>query len=188
MTDVRGGSIWLEGVQQPAFSPDGVHFAFMDPAYTYEHQFDANFKLVVENLELRLPSRRLVSFPAATGFQVRNRLESYSWSADSSMVMIFLDERSNYYEKSAGYHTFLFLLDSGILLEYERLIGDAPRMAWASDSRRILFAITKIEPDGSYSIRLNLLEPFTRINQGYGLIPELTSQEYVFIDRMVWLP
>jgi hypothetical protein len=175
-------------VLKPVFSPDGVHFAFMDPAYTYNEQFNANFKLFVEELDTRMLSRRMVAFPAATGFQVRNNLESYTWSPDSSRLMIFLDERSNYYERSAGYHIFQFILTNGMLLEYERLYGESPRMTWAPDSIRQLFAITQTRAGGGYSVVLSMLDTSTRLTRTYEPGAVLMSEDYIFIDKMFWLP
>ncbi len=188
VTETGNPPYFEEGVLLPAYSPDGVHFAFMDPAYTYEYQFDSNFRLLLENLETRLVSRRMIAFPPANGYLVRNRLESYTWSPDSSKIMIFLDERSNYYEKSAGYHTYLFVVKNGLLLEYERLFGEVPRVAWSPDSTRLFFANTVKETDGSFSIRFRQLDTKTGIAHDFDAIPVLSGKNYLFIDRMSWLP
>ncbi len=188
VTEIGGASQFEQGVLQPVYSPDGVHFAFMDPDYTYTYQFDSNFRLLLENLETRLLSRRIIAFPPANGYLVRNRLESYFWSPDSAKMMIFLDERSNYYEKSAGYHTYLFVVKNGLLLEYERLFGEAPRAAWSADSLRLFFANTVTETDGSFSVRFRMLDTSTVIARDYDALPVLSGQNYLFVDRMFWLP
>lgn len=187
VTTLEGETEPVEGVEQPVFSPDGQHFAFMDPEYTFADQFDSNFRLVVEDLQARLLSRRVISFPAATGYQVRNRLESYAWSPDGSRIMIFLDERSNYYEKSAGYHTFILKMQGGLLLEYERLIGEGPRVAWSPDGQRLLFAITAVSEDGVYTPRMQVLTPATRLTEEITLPAEWSGGEYRFVGQVFWL-
>lgn len=186
VTEIGGASRPISGVLQPAFSPDGAHYAFMDPQYTFEEQFGANFRLAVEELEAGLPSRRLIAFPPANGFKVRNRLDSYAWSPDGSQLMILLDERSYYYGKSAGYQTYLFKLEGGMLLAYERLFGESPRMAWAPDGQRILFAVTE-EESGAYTPALRLLELAARSIQAIPLPPEWSGPQYSYIDRLFWI-
>ncbi|MCJ7624439.1 MAG: hypothetical protein MUO76_13120, partial [Anaerolineaceae bacterium] len=188
ISTLDGTSTPMTGVLKPAFSPDGVHLAFMDPMYTYESQFGSNFKLIIENVEERLISRRLIIFPAATGFQVRNRLESYYWSPDSNRIMIFLDERSNYYEKTAGYHTYIFVISNGMLYEYDLMVGVGPNVAWAPDSVRLLLALTKLNVNDEYEVNLRFLDTSNKADRKYEPGEDLVSVNYLYVDRMFWLP
>jgi hypothetical protein len=183
-----GASTPMEGVLEPAFSPDGVHVAFMDPIYSYETQDDANDKLIIENLEEGILSRRLITFPAAAGFQVRNRLESYHWSPTSDRIMIFLDERSKYYERMAGYHAYIFVLPYGVLYEFDQMVGVGPNVAWAQDSVRMLLALTRYTENNEYEVQLRFMDTSNRTTRKFEPVEDLVSANYLYIDRMFWLP
>jgi hypothetical protein len=178
-------SLELSGVIQPAFSSDGQHFAFMDPIYDQQNAF--NDKLAVEDLLERLPSRRLVVFPAAEGFMVHNRLLSYTWSPDGDNVFILMADHSNYFEKAMVYHTYLFQSQNGWLTEYTRLYGTQPLAVWSPDSRRVLLVTTLEEKDGSFRTNLQILDLATRQVEQLDQNPDLSGAEYRYVENAVWV-
>jgi hypothetical protein len=188
ITDVDSGSTEpMDGVIKPAFSPDDFHFAFMDPRYSYDAQQNMNFNLVIENLEKRLLTRRLIVFPPASGYQTRNQLEDYYWSPDGSQIMIFVDKYSSYFETTLEYHAFVFTLSNGFLKEYDEFIGIKPMASWAPDSQHLLFAFTEIIEQEVYEIHLNMFDLSTWLMKTYNPGELFMSTGYLYLDKLFWL-
>jgi hypothetical protein len=179
----------LANVIDPVFSPDGKSFAYMDPMYDRAGQF--NDKLVIENIQTRLASRRLIVFPAAEGYEVRNRLANYSWSPDSTKSLAIIDDHSNYFEKSLMLHTYITDLNSGMLVQYmqdKRLAGMEPQAVWSPDGKRVLLTLADgvKNPNFNYQVNLQLLDLTTSQVKSFDKVPELIGPNYIYITNIYW--
>ncbi len=179
----------LDNVIDPVFSPDGKSFAYMDPMYDRAGQF--NDKLVIENIQTRLASRRLIVFPAAEGYEVRNRLVNYSWSPDSTKSLAIIDDHSNYFEKTLMLHTYITDLNSGMLVQYmqdKRLAGMQPQAVWSPDGKRVLLTLADEvkNPNFNYRVNMQLLDLTTSQVKAFDQVPELIGPNYTYITNIYW--
>ena len=179
----------LANVTDPVFSPDGKSFAYMDPMYDLTGQY--NDKLVIENVQTRLASRRLIVFPAAEGYEVRNRLVNYSWSPDSTKSLAIIDDHSNYFEKTLVLHTYVTDLNSGMLAQYlqkQRLAGMEPQTVWSPDGKRVLLTLADgvKNPDFNYRVNLQLLDLTTGTAIAFDQVAGLISSNYIYITNIYW--
>jgi len=179
----------LDNVIEPVFSPDGQSFAYMDPMYDRADQY--NDKLVIENIQTRLASRRLIVFPAAEGYEVRNRLVNYSWSPDSTKSLAIIDDHSNYFEKTLVLHTYVTDLNSSMLVQYlqdKRLAGMLPQTVWSPDGKRVLLTLADgvKNPNFNYRVNLQLLDLTTGEATAFDQVASLISSNYIYITNIYW--
>ncbi len=183
----------LANVIDPVFSPDGKSFAYMDPMYNVAYNLTGQFndKLVIENIQTRLASRRLIVYPAAEGYEVRNRLANYSWSPDSTKSLAIIDDHSNYFEKSLMLHTYVTDLNSGMLVQYmqdKRLAGMEPQTVWSPDGTQVLLTLADSvkNPNFNYRVNLQLLDLATSQVKSFDQVPELIGPNYIYITNIAW--
>ena len=179
----------LDNVIDPVFSPDGQSLAYMDPMYDRTGQY--NDKLVLENIQTRLASRRLLVFPAAEGYEVRNRLVNYSWSPDSTKSLAIIDDHSNYFEKTLVLHTYVTDLTTGILTQFlqdKRLAGMEPQSVWSPDGKQVLLTLADSvkNPDFNYRVNLQLLDLASGQAKAFDQVDNLISSNYIYITNIFW--
>jgi hypothetical protein len=182
----------LENVIDPVFSPDGQSFAFKDPMYDVAYlNGQYNDKLIIENIQARLPSRRLIVFQAAKGYEVRNRLVNYSWSPDSTKSLAIIDDHSFYDEKSKMLHIYVTDLTNSMLVQYlqdKRLAGMAPQTVWSPDGKQVLLTLadTVKNPDFNYRVNLQLLDLSSGQATAFDQVAKLIGPNYIYITNIYW--
>jgi hypothetical protein len=182
----------LDNVIDPVFSPDGKFFAYMDPMYDVSYlsgHYNAN--LIIENIQTRLPSRRLIVFQAARGYEVRNRLVNYSWSPDSTKSLAIIDDHSFYDEKSKMLHIYVTDLTNSMLVQYmqdKRLAGMEPQTVWSPDGKQVLVTLADgvKNPNFNYRVNLQLLNVTTGEVKPFDQVTDLISSNYLYITNIYW--
>ena len=185
-TSMDGQTQPVGDVQQLTISNDAQSLAFMDPQTAGDYGFID--KLVIENAETRLPSRRLIVFPPANGYKVRNRLNQFLWSPSDSHMLILVDEFSKYYEQSSGYHLFIFWVKQGWYTEFPRLTGMMPGAVWSPDGQELFLWVSKAQAEGQYSLSFERFNPFKQERTVLDQNPALTGLPYTYVNRAFWLP
>ena len=185
-TNIDGQTQPVGEVQQLTISNDAQSLAFMDPQTAGDYGFID--KLVIENAETRLPSRRLIVFPPANGYKVRNRLNQFLWSPSDSHMLILVDEFSKYYEQSSGYHLFIFWVKQGWYTEFPRLTGMMPGAVWSPDGQELFLWVSKAQAEGQYSLSFERFNPFKQERALLDQNPSLTGLPYTYVNRAFWLP
>jgi hypothetical protein len=168
----------------PALSPDLEHFAYMDPQYSDSKGF--NDMVLVASLSNPTTSIHYINFPFPTGFKIQNRIQSYNWSPDGSRLLVLLDEFSNYYGKTAGYHVYTWSKSNGRLIEYTRITGAFPQSAWSSDQKYILLTDTQHLETGNYKINLQLLDINNKILSQLDINTLNNLTEFTYISNMLY--
>jgi hypothetical protein len=182
----------LDNVINPVISPDGKSFAFMDPMYDVAYlNGQWNDKLIIENIQARLASRRLVAFDAAKGYEVRNRLVNYSWSPDSTKSLAIIDDHSFYDETSKMLHIYVTDLTNSMLVQYlqnKRLAGQGPQTVWSPDGKRVLLSLADgiKNPDFNYRVNLQLLDLSSGQATAFDQVAKLISSNYIYITNISW--
>ncbi len=182
----------LDNVLDPVFSPDGKSFAFMDPMYDVAYlNGHWNDKLIIENIQARLPSRRLIAFNAAQGYEVRNRLVNYSWSPDSTKSLAIIDDHSFYDETSKMLHIYVTDLTNSMLVQYfkdKRLAGREPQTVWSPDGKRVLLTLADgvKNPNFNYRVNLQLLDLASGEITPFDQVARLISSNYIYITNIDW--
>ncbi len=183
----------LDNVLDPVFSPDGKSFAFMDPMYDIAYLNGSyNDKQIIENIQARLPSRRMIVFKAAEGYEVRNRLVNYSWSPDNARLMSIIDDHSFYDETSKMLHIYVTDMTSSMQqVEYfkdKRLAGRAPQTAWSPDGKRVLLTLADgvKNPNFNYRVNLQLLNLASGEVTPFDQVARLISSNYIYITNIYW--
>jgi Tol biopolymer transport system component len=182
----------LDNVLNPVFSPDGKSFAFMDPMYDVAYlNGHWNDKLIIENIQARLPSRRLIAFNAAQGYEVRNRLVNYSWSPDSTKSLAIIDDHSFYDETSKMLHIYVTDLTNSMLVQYfkdKHLAGREPQTVWSPDGRRVLLTLADgvKNPNFNYRVNLQLLNLSSGEITPFDQVDKLISSNYIYITNIDW--
>jgi hypothetical protein len=182
----------LDNVISPVFSPDGKSFAYMDPMYDVPYLSGSyNDKLIIENIQTRLPSRRLIVFQAAKGYEVRNRLVNYSWSPDGAKSLAIIDDHSFYDEKSKMLHIYVTDLTNSMLVQYmqdRRLAGMQPQTVWSPDGKQVLVTLADgvKNPNFNYRVNLQLLDLTTGQATAFDQVAKLISSNYIYITNIYW--
>ena len=182
----------LDNVIDPVFSPDGKSFAYMDPMYDVSYlNGHYNDKLIIENIQTRLSSRRLVVFQAARGYEVRNRLVNYSWSPDSTKSLAIIDDHSFYDEKSKMLHIYVTDLTNSMLVQFmqdKRLAGMEPQTVWSPDGNQVLLTLADgvKNPNFNYRVNLQLLNVTTGEVKPFDQVADLISSNYLYITNIYW--
>jgi hypothetical protein len=184
----------LENVINPVISPDGQSFAFMDPMYDFAYLSGLfNDTQIIENIQARLPSRRLIVFPAARGYEVRPRLVNYAWSPDNTKLLSIVDDHSFYYETSQMLHiyvTYLNLKNTPLVqyLQDKRLAGMDPQTVWSPDGKQVLVTLAdKVKnPNFNYRVNLQLLDLSTGQVTAFDQVAKLISSNYIYITNIYW--
>ena len=184
----------LDNVINPVFSPDGQSFAFMDPMYDIAYLNGLfNDSQIIENIQARLPSRRMIVFPAARGYEVRPRLVNYSWSPDNTELLSIVDDHSFYYETSQMLHiyvTYLNLPNSPLVqyLQDKRLAGMDPQTVWSPDGKQVLITLAdKVKnPDFNYRVNLQLLDLTSGTATAFDQVAKLIGPNYIYITNISW--
>ena len=182
----------LDNVLNPVFSPDGKSFAFTDPMYDVAYlNGHWNDKLIIENIQARLPSRRLIAFNAAQGYEVRNRLVNYSWSPDSTKSLAIIDDHSFYDETSKMLHIYVTDLTNSMLVQYfkdKRLAGREPQTVWSPDGKRVLLTLADgvKNPNFNYRANLQLLNLTSGEITPFDQVDKLISSNYIYITNIDW--
>jgi len=184
VSDLSGKSKILMDMINPAISPDLEHFAYMHPRYRDSKGF--NNMVLVASLSNPTTSIHYIYFPFPTGFKVQNRIQSFNWSPDGSQLLIFLDEFSNYYGKTAGYHVYTWSKSNGRLIEYTRITGAFPQSAWSSDQKYILLTDTQHLETGNYKINLQLLDINNKILSQLDINTLNNLTEFTYISNMLY--
>ncbi|NPV56592.1 MAG: hypothetical protein HPY76_07985, partial [Anaerolineae bacterium] len=178
----------LAGVLNPVFSPDQSHYAFMDELYQPVSEYAFNDRLLVEAVGQPQVSRRLFRFQDANGFLSRNRMEGYFWSPDGAWLLVWVDEYSNYYERSSGIRTYLIKMSTGMTWEYERVMGLMPRAAWSADGETVWLASMNYDASSGSAIRFHRIDRITREEQDLLDQAALRLPGYQYIENLYWLP
>lgn len=184
----------LDSVRNPVFSPDGQSFAFIDPMYDIAYLSGLyNDKQIIENIQARLSSRRMIVYPAAEGYEIRNRLVNYSWSPDNTKLLSIIDDHSFYDETSQMLHVYVTYLDlkNSPLVQYlqnKRLAGMNPQTVWSPDSKRVLVTLAdKVKnPDFNYRVNLQLLNLTTGEVTPFDQVAKLIGPNYIYITNIYW--
>ena len=183
----------LENVLDPIFSPDGQSFAYLDPMYDVAYLNGSyNDKQIIENIQARLPSRRMIVFQAADGYEVRNRLVNYSWSPDNAKLLSIIDDHSFYDETSKMLHIYVTDMTSSMQqVQYfkdKRLAGREPQTVWAPDGKQVLLTLADgvKNPDFNYRVNLQLLDLSTGQAAAFDQVAKLISSNYIYITNIYW--
>ena len=183
----------LENVLDPIFSPDGQSFAYLDPMYDVAYLNGSyNDKQIIENIQARLPSRRMIVFQAADGYEVRNRLVNYSWSPDNAKLLSIIDDHSFYDETSKMLHIYVTDMTSSMQqVQYfkdKRLAGREPQTVWAPDGKQVLLTLADgvKNPDFNYRVNLQLLDLSTGQATAFDQVAKLISSNYIYITNIYW--
>jgi len=168
----------IPGVLRPAPSADDHSLA-----YSFLNEKDRTV-LAVTTLD-----RSKIWSPLPDGYAL-----DYGWSNNGRWLAALLLERSDYSGKAGDLRGFLLNPLTLDKVELPAMGGLSARLAWSADGKFILAAAT--EPlnlrntDFDKGYRLNLY----LINAGAGTSTQLdgkispSSQEYLFVTNMAWLP
>ncbi len=189
-TQTEDGITPLTGYAQPVFSPDGQRMAFLNPAAATEENYHHIPYLLMENPQKGESSRRVLYLPGEEGFMVYPDVENYAFSPDGNRLIILYDVYSEYYEKSLRLQTYLWNLDNGILYDVGKVDGISaglkPRMVWSPAGERILFFLTDLVDETTYTIQVYQ----TNLNTGEKLVLQtedmINSQQYLYLTNLYW--
>jgi len=191
-TSIDGSSSLMHDYyNNPVFSPDGVHVAMPDPTFTSQPGYLYNDRLIIEEVENPITSRRLIFFPGARGFMVSDRLIGCSWSADGSKVFVMLDDYSDYFEKSLVLRGYVFDLKTGWLLDYVKIYGAygslKPQAIWSPDGTQVALALTDRLSSGEYQVKLFLLDIASKELTDLSSSLNLINPDYAYLTRVFWI-
>jgi Tol biopolymer transport system component len=183
----------LENVLDPVFSPDGQTFAYMDPMYDISYLNGSyNDKQIIENIQARLPSRRMIVFQAADGYEVRNRLVNYAWSPDNAKLLSIIDDHSFYDETSKMLHIYITDMTSSMQqVQYfkdKHLAGREPQTVWSPDGKQVLLTLADgvKNPNFNYRVNLQLLNLANGEVTPFDQVAKLISSNYIYITNIYW--
>jgi Tol biopolymer transport system component len=183
----------LDNVIDPIFSPDGQSFAYLDPINNIDYlngQF--NDIQIIENIQTRLASRRLIFFPPAEGYEVRPRLVNSSWSPDNAKLLSIIDDHSFYDEKSKMLHIYVTdMTGSMVQVQYlkdKRLAGMGPQAVWSPDSKQVLLTLADgvKNPNFNYRVNMQLLNLTSGEVTPFDQVAKLISSNYIYITNIYW--
>jgi hypothetical protein len=180
----------LTGYAQPVFSPDGERLAFLNPVAATEENYHHISYLLLEETQKGKSSRRVLYLPGEEGFMVYPDVENYAFSPEGNRLIILYDVYSEYYEKSLRLQTYLWNLDNGILYDVGKLDGISaglkPRVVWSPDGEKILFFLTDLVNETTYTIHVYQ----TDLNTGEKLALQtedvISSSQYLTITNLYW--
>jgi hypothetical protein len=165
----------------------------MDPMYDISYLNGSyNDKQIIENIQARLPSRRMIVFQAADGYEVRNRLVNYAWSPDNAKLLSIIDDHSFYDETSKMLHIYITDMTSSMQqVQYfkdKHLAGREPQTVWSPDGKQVLLTLADgvKNPNFNYRVNLQLLNLANGEVTPFDQVAKLISSNYIYITNIYW--
>ncbi|MBC8506327.1 MAG: hypothetical protein H8D34_15805 [Chloroflexi bacterium] len=180
----------LENTLRPVFSPDGNWYVFVNPnAATAES--DGNIRyFLLQDPNQGIANRRVIYLPMHPGFRVFPDVRNYAFSPQSDKLFIYYDVYSAYFEKSLSFETYLLDLNTNILNEYGKMLGNSgsfkPKLVWSPDGQKILLFLTDKNSEEEYSLGVyeTIIDTENRLTPN--ALNIYSSQNYFYLTNIRW--
>ncbi|OJX40772.1 MAG: hypothetical protein BGO78_10590 [Chloroflexi bacterium 44-23] len=111
----------------------------------------------------------------------------YSWSPDGNRLALLGQIRSDYSGRNFGNQVLILQAPHWKPVLITELEGISARLTWSPDGNWILFSST-LSNDQGYQVQMALIDPLAKKVEMLALPMVTTSDDYIFIPRLFWLP